>query len=253
MHLKKHLDKLIDYYDSDQAFRALSTQAFSEILSRGKKAYQPGAIKVGQINEDKRKYLLDLIKPNWWDINEGRQKNYPSQKNTKNILLINFENHKSREDEVVQDQKSQLSIFARKQYINIKPFLDFVESFASSIGNGVVRNTTLVNLLPGKEVYDHYDSGCYYMIRDRYHLVLYSPLGSKQIFENEEFRFKQGEIWWYNNKLHHNAFNESDDSRIHLIFDVLPHKNRMYENYLINKFYSNDSIKVYGESDIINK
>jgi hypothetical protein len=39
---------------------------------------------------------------------------------------------------------------------------------------------------------------------------------------DERVRMKAGELWWFNNNMQHEAFNESDDSRIHVIFDVLP-------------------------------
>ncbi|MGK7915145.1 MAG: aspartyl/asparaginyl beta-hydroxylase domain-containing protein [Prochloraceae cyanobacterium] len=34
-------------------------------------------------------------------------------------------------------------------------------------------------------------------------------------------RMKPGELWWFDNKKPHEAINEADDWRIHLIFDVL--------------------------------
>jgi hypothetical protein len=38
---------------------------------------------------------------------------------------------------------------------------------------------------------------------------------------NEWVRMQPGECWWFDNKVPHEAYNESDDWRIHLIFDVL--------------------------------
>ena len=37
----------------------------------------------------------------------------------------------------------------------------------------------------------------------------------------EDVVFHDGELWWFNNKAVHDAFNPSDHGRIHVIFDVL--------------------------------
>jgi aspartyl/asparaginyl beta-hydroxylase (cupin superfamily) len=31
-----------------------------------------------------------------------------------------------------------------------------------------------------------------------------------------------GELWWFNNKLLHEAYNPGDTWRVHVIFDILP-------------------------------
>ncbi len=33
---------------------------------------------------------------------------------------------------------------------------------------------------------------------------------------------QEGELWWFDNKQYHESYNESDDWRIHYIFDLLP-------------------------------
>lgn len=68
----------------------------------------------------------------------------------------------------------------------------------------------------------HVDIGSYYFIRNRFHLVLRSPSGSVLRAGDEQVRMSEGELWWFNNKQHHSAFNESDEWRIHYIFDLLP-------------------------------
>ncbi|MEL6920992.1 MAG: aspartyl/asparaginyl beta-hydroxylase domain-containing protein [Pseudomonadota bacterium] len=39
---------------------------------------------------------------------------------------------------------------------------------------------------------------------------------------DEEVRMKTGELWWFDNKAEHEAMNDSETDRIHLIFDLLP-------------------------------
>lgn len=242
MFYEKQLDKIIEYFDDDNRpeFRALACQAFSYFLSTNKELKQPGAVKIGKIPEDKREILLNLIRPEWWDYNQTRQQKYKAQKNTKNIILINLNRNEEPESKV-NHQKSQLSSFSKKHYKEISLYLNFLDTFAKNIGNGYVANASIVKLNPNSDVLEHYDPGCYYMIRDRYHVVLSSE-GSRQVFEGNEYFFEEGDIWWFNTKVKHSAYNDSNNPRIHLIFDVLPFKNMKIENSLHERFYNDDPI-----------
>jgi outer membrane protein assembly factor BamB/orotate phosphoribosyltransferase len=97
----------------------------------------------------------------------------------------------------------------------------FLEAFAKKMNAGLSR-ATIVRLKPNSSVLPHVDLGSYYFIRDRYHLVLYSTDGSRLTSGDEQVRMQPGELWWFNNKQYHEAHNESDEWRIHLIFDLLP-------------------------------
>jgi len=52
------------------------------------------------------------------------------------------------------------------------------------------------------------------------HLVLKSTAGSWLRAGDEEVTMREGELWWFDNKAVHEAWNKGGD-RIHLIFDVL--------------------------------
>jgi hypothetical protein len=80
----------------------------------------------------------------------------------------------------------------------------------------------IVCLPAGRRVYPHVDRGAYYRLRDRYHLVLKSRLGSWMKAEDEETRMREGELWWFDNDRMHEAFNDGDEDRVHVIFDLLP-------------------------------
>jgi aspartyl/asparaginyl beta-hydroxylase (cupin superfamily) len=75
-------------------------------------------------------------------------------------------------------------------------------------------------LKPNGQVYPHVDAGAYYALRHRFHLVIQSR-GSLMKCGGEEVVMNEGELWAFDNKKQHEAFNESADSRIHLIFDLL--------------------------------
>ena len=98
---------------------------------------------------------------------------------------------------------------------------DFLTAFEAREG-GALGRAKVVCLPAGRRVYPHIDRGEYYRIRDRYHLVLQSALGSPLKSGDEEVRMRTGELWWFDNKEVHEAFNDGDEDRIHLIFDHLP-------------------------------
>jgi pimeloyl-ACP methyl ester carboxylesterase len=75
---------------------------------------------------------------------------------------------------------------------------------------------------PGARVYPHIDRGEYYRLRNRYHLVLKSSAGSWLKAGDEEVRMREGELWWFDNDQPHEAHNDGDEDRIHMIFDLLP-------------------------------
>jgi len=78
----------------------------------------------------------------------------------------------------------------------------------------------LAKLKPHGQVYPHTDGGDYYRLRDRYHLVLSSTQGSPMACGDEEVTMREGDVWWFDNKLTHSAFNTSGQDRVHLIFDL---------------------------------
>lgn len=100
----------------------------------------------------------------------------------------------------------------------------FIEAVAREHGAAPAR-AKLVSLPPGHRVHPHVDRGEYYLIRDRYHLVIASR-GCRMRAGDEEIVMRPGELWWFDNKAEHEAWNETDVPRIHLIFDLEPRSRR---------------------------
>lgn len=98
----------------------------------------------------------------------------------------------------------------------------FIQATAETLG-GLPGRAKIVNLPPGKRVYPHIDRGAYYLAHARFHLVLRSTHGSILRTGGETRRLANGELWWFDNNLVHEAWNDGDENRIHLIFDILPH------------------------------
>ena len=98
---------------------------------------------------------------------------------------------------------------------------DFLQGFAEA-RDSLLGRAKIVCLPAGKRVYPHVDRGDYYRVRNRYHLVLRSTHGSWLRAADEEVRMRAGELWWFDNKQMHEAYNDGEEDRIHLIFDMLP-------------------------------
>ena len=101
--------------------------------------------------------------------------------------------------------------------------LAFCEHTAEKLESQLGR-ATLVALLPKSRVFPHSDTGAYYRIRDRLHLVLKSAEGSPLTAGGETVVMRPGELWAFNNKARHWADNPSSQARVHLIFDLLPNR-----------------------------
>jgi hypothetical protein len=97
----------------------------------------------------------------------------------------------------------------------------FLEDIAVA-EDGLLGRAKIVCLPAGRRVYPHVDRGQYYRVRDRHHLVLRSSAGSWLKAGDEEVRMREGELWWFDNNVLHEACNAGDEDRIHLIFDLLP-------------------------------
>lgn len=150
-----------------------------------------------------------------WGLSTGRQDKIRVQRDTNTIFLRSAV---SRPDlPVNENQESRLTsagqLFPRA--------LAFMTGFAAEMNCQLAR-ATIVRLKPQSQVYRHIDEGSYYFLRDRFHLVLRSPAGSILMSGGETVRMQEGELWWFDNKQYHESYNESDEWRIHYIFDLLP-------------------------------
>jgi outer membrane protein assembly factor BamB/orotate phosphoribosyltransferase len=162
-----------------------------------------------------------------WQINTSRQDKINVQGDTNSIFIsraVRRPDLKANENQESEFTKiSQL--FPRA--------VEFMTSIAAEM-NASLSRATIIRLKPHSKVSSHIDKGSYYLIRDRYHLVLNSPKGSMMLCGDEKVYMQPGELWWFNNKQYHEAANESDGWRIHYIFDLLPDA---YRHMAVNAAY----------------
>ncbi|MEO1014802.1 MAG: aspartyl/asparaginyl beta-hydroxylase domain-containing protein [Pseudomonadota bacterium] len=152
-----------------------------------------------------------------WAANAGRQTKIKVQRESLSIPLRGLRRSEIEGRARRDVHESRWTTGSQKFPI----FRRFLDDFAVDV-DGLLGRAKIVQLPAGGRVYPHIDRGEYYHLRDRYHLVLKSSLGSWMKAGDEETRMRAGELWWFDNKQVHEARNDGDEDRIHLIFDVLP-------------------------------
>jgi hypothetical protein len=160
--------------------------------------------------------------PSIWDIDTSRQDNVSIHSQTKAIVVLSHMEPASLDKEIRESFPQCFMYKGRKNSYtgDFSSTCHFARSFARG-AVGVLGRVAIVNLRAHGQVTRHVDAGMYYKLRSRYHLVLKSPSGSRMVSGNEQVTLHEGELWWLNNRLPHEAYNDSDGDRIHVIFDVL--------------------------------
>jgi len=155
---------------------------------------------------------------NAWSLNQGRQSKIKVQREAQAIPIRGMVKSKIAGRKNWDVHESRFTTIS-KQFPIIRTYL---QELASSL-NGELSRAKIVRLNPGHKVYPHIDRGEYYKMRNRYHLVFYNEEGNILKCGDEECWLRPGELWWFDNKKVHEAWNESRSPRIHFIFDLLPH------------------------------
>lgn len=163
-------------------------------------------------------FLAEIdARPEDWEAITGRQSKIKVQRETRSIPLRGMRKS-AQGDRKGRDVHASRWTTTSHRY---PAFRRLLETLALEL-DAVLGRAKIVCLPAGNKVYPHIDRGEYYLFRDRYHLVLKSSLGSWLKAGDEEIRMREGELWWFDNKQMHEAFNDGEEDRIHLIFDMLP-------------------------------
>lgn len=151
-----------------------------------------------------------------WLANTSRQDKIAAQRDTNTIFLRSAVRRPDLR--LNENQETRLTEISNRFPLAVH----FMTGFAAEMDCSLSR-ATIVRLKPHSRVIRHTDAGSYYLIRDRYHLVLYSAAGTIFRCADEQVRMQTGDLWWFNNKEFHDSYNDSNEWRIHYIFDLLPH------------------------------
>lgn len=152
-----------------------------------------------------------------WNMSTGRQDKIKVQREALAIPLRGLRKSAINGRKRCDVHESRWTTSSQNFPVARQFLIDFAEERDS-----LLSRAKIVSLPAGKRVYPHIDRGEYYRVRDRYHLVLRSTNGSWLKTGDEEVRMREGELWRFDNKQVHEAYNDGDEDRIHMIFDLLP-------------------------------
>jgi hypothetical protein len=151
-----------------------------------------------------------------WAISTLRQEKLIEQRHTHTIFIRNVPEPRPKH---LRTDDNHDNVWAEAA-TRFPLACDFFTKTADKL-DGSLSRAYIVRLQPHSRVYPHVDGGLYYKYRDRFHFVVASATGSVLISGGETIRMKEGELWWFNNKETHESYNDSDQWRIHYIFDLL--------------------------------
>jgi aspartyl/asparaginyl beta-hydroxylase len=155
-----------------------------------------------------------------WFADTSRQEKIVTQRETQAITLRSHADQASLDSRVRRAKPVAYRGRPSPMSARLPVASAFVDQLAQST-NGVMGRAVMANIRPHGTVYPHTDDGLYWLLRDRYHLVLKSVAGSPLRAGGEEVRMQPGELWWFDPTVPHEAFNDSEEDRIHIIADVL--------------------------------
>lgn len=176
-------------------------------------------------NIDPTPFLQEINNvPSAWDHLTGRQDKIKVQSQVLAIPLRGLRKSKIAGRARRDVHESRNTTISRNFPFTMHFLQDLAEELDAELGRA-----KLANLPPGKKVLPHIDRGEYYKIRDRFHVVLKSKDGNYLAAGDEKVHLREGDLWWFDNKISHEAVNESSEERIHLIFDLEPHSPEGYQ------------------------
>ena len=165
--------------------------------------------------------------PEAWTFDTGRQDELTVQRETE-LIHLRSHGHTFREDHQAIHISPFSYIGRPTSNVDLFPRTSaWIEEFIKR-KKGRAGRASIVRLRPHGQVGRHTDGKLYYDLRHRYHLVVKSVEGSLLRAGDEEVRAMEGEVWWFDNQVPHEASNDSDEGRIHVIFDILSLRSVVY-------------------------
>lgn len=171
---------------------------------------------VGSIPDELINESLSLIKTEFWEIDKMRNK-MGSLTQTKSIVLRHFNDYKSVNSEnwkneiynkqlypIFENLINKILYVLRKEY----HFRDYIAFFARLKPKGIVGL--------------HVDSGPFLETCHRIHIPIKTNENVFYIIEDQKYNWTKGNIYEFDNTRIHGVVNESDEERIHLLFNLYP-------------------------------
>lgn len=162
--------------------------------------------------------------PEWWDEMTLRQ-DYPGSAHaaTQSIILRGTRCRGTDLQRIFDDTTTE---WWDRAFDVKEPLIDLMHSVMIPIHNYLGRlampGRIIVARLPtGAKVAEHTDEGKYAESSMRLHIPLRTNRSCYLASGDEVCHLGEGELWWFNHRIPHSAYNLGDTERIHLILDVM--------------------------------
>jgi hypothetical protein len=180
---------------------------------------------------DVQPFIDELARhPELFDSDSSRQKGIPVQRETKAVLLFGVDVgdlDRTQLDYAFLDTQARHGMAIRyrgcetPESRTLPTCTQFVRDLCDEM-HGVPGRAVVARLKPDGRIYSHIDDSLYWLLRDRYHLVVKcGENGTWFQAGDEEAHMRQGELWWFDPTVYHEAHNASDQMRIHFVIDSL--------------------------------
>jgi hypothetical protein len=173
--------------------------------------YSPGAI-----SETLTEEVLELIKPEHWYLDETRNR-MDNLQETQSIILRYFDNYTSSR---LPDYKNHIE---DKEIYNV--YRETIEKIKVELKKHYDFSNYMVflaKLLPKSQVGFHVDTGRFLEACHRIHIPLKTNDQVLYIIENVPYKWTKNNIYEFDNTRIHGVTNNSDQERIHLMFNLFP-------------------------------
>jgi len=152
---------------------------------------------------------------NEWLLDTSRQETYVVHENTfmYELLWFNYAWRPGQEVAVVEKNTFYGEASAELQAI--------YKNLEARVG-GIVVHSEIVSMNPKSRIRVHKDRGDMLYLARRFHIPLKTNEQAFFTVEGEKFHLSEGKLYELNNVKYHGVRNDSNESRIHLIIDLLP-------------------------------
>lgn len=150
-----------------------------------------------------------------WLIDTSRQKTFTTHEHTFVYGLLDFSYGWRPGKPEKSITLNKLNDSAQKE---LKMIYDLLEEYAS----GKVVKSEIISMNPKSRIRMHRDRSDMLYLGRRFHIPIKTNPQAYFIVEDEKFFLEEGHAYELNNSRYHAVRNDSDESRIHLIVDVIP-------------------------------
>lgn len=171
-------------------------------------------IKIGNISTDFIKKEVASFYDEWL-IDTSRQKNFTTHEHTFFYALSDFSYLWRPGQPVDPIILNKLEDSAQKELENI---YNLLEGYV----NGKVIKSEIISMNPKSRIRTHRDRSDMLYVARRFHIPIKTSTETVFIVEEENFILEEGYAYELNNSKYHAVRNNGNESRIHLIIDVMP-------------------------------